>query len=137
MEDADWRIVFHLHSIFADTFRPERLVAIAQRYSMDAAKVLDHVAYARAYNTDQQTELLIQAAAMMSERRYALLVIDSATALYRTDYSGRGELAPRQMHLAKFLRILLRLADEVLSLPHTTLTSLSVLLLIQSVTLNL
>lgn len=45
--------------------------------------------------------------------RYALLIIDSATALYRTDYSGRGELAARQMHLARFLRLLLRLADEV------------------------
>ena len=45
--------------------------------------------------------------------RYALLIIDSATALYRTDYSGRGELSERQMHLARFLRKLLRLADEV------------------------
>lgn len=34
-------------------------------------------------------------------------------ALYRTDYSGRGELAARQGHLARFLRMLLRLADEV------------------------
>ena len=46
--------------------------------------------------------------------RYALLIVDSATALYRTDYSGRGELSARQMHLARFLRMLLRLADEVL-----------------------
>lgn len=45
--------------------------------------------------------------------RYALLIVDSATALYRTDYSGRGELSARQMHLARFLRMLLRLADEV------------------------
>lgn len=45
--------------------------------------------------------------------RYALLIVDSATALYRTDYSGRGELSARQMHLARFLRTLLRLADEV------------------------
>nr|XP_024651980.1 DNA repair protein RAD51 homolog 1 [Macaca nemestrina] len=44
--------------------------------------------------------------------RYALLIVDSATALYRTDYSGRGELSARQMHLARFLRMLLRLADE-------------------------
>ena len=43
-------------------------------------------------------------------------MVDSATALYRTDYSGRGELAARQMHLARFLRMLLRLADEVLLL---------------------
>ena len=41
------------------------------------------------------------------------MIVDSATALYRTDYSGRGELSARQMHLAKFLRTLLKLADEV------------------------
>ena len=49
---------------------------------------------------------------MMTESRYALLVVDSAMALYRTDFSGRGELSARQMHLARFLRMLLRLADE-------------------------
>jgi len=48
----------------------------------------------------------------MAENRFALMVIDSATALYRTDYSGRGELSARQMHLAKFLRTLQRIADE-------------------------
>ena len=68
--------------------------------------------YARAFNSDHQSKLLLQASAMMSETRFALLIIDSATALYRTDYSGRGELSARQMHLAKFLRSLLRLADE-------------------------
>jgi DNA repair protein RAD51 len=45
--------------------------------------------------------------------RYALLIVDSATSLYRTDYCGRGELAARQNHLGRFLRMLLRLADEV------------------------
>ena len=43
------------------------------------------------------------------------MIVDSATALYRTDYSGRGELSARQMHLARFLRTLLKLADEVRS----------------------
>ncbi|XP_003386534.1 PREDICTED: DNA repair protein RAD51 homolog B [Amphimedon queenslandica] len=94
------------------TFRPERLLAVAERYNLSGADVLDNVAYARAYNTDHQSQLLLQAAAMMSETRYALLVVDSATALYRTDYSGRGELSARQMHLARFLRTLLRLSDE-------------------------
>lgn len=94
------------------TFRPERLVPIAEKYKMDPAQVLDNVAYARAYNTDHQTDLLLQASAMMCESRFALIIIDSATALYRTDYSGRGELSARQMHLAKFLRTLLRISDE-------------------------
>jgi RecA/RadA recombinase len=47
--------------------------------------------------------------------RFALMIVDSATALYRTDFSGRGELSARQMHLAKFLRSLQKLADEVIS----------------------
>lgn len=32
--------------------------------------------------------------------------------LYRTDYSGRGELSARQGHVAQFMRTLQRLADE-------------------------
>lgn len=94
------------------TFRPERLVATAQRFGLNPDEVLDNVAYARAYNSDHQSALLTQASAMMSESRYALLIVDSATSLYRTDFSGRGELSARQMHLARFLRTLLRLADE-------------------------
>ena len=48
----------------------------------------------------------------MCTDRYALLVVDSATSLYRTDYTGRGELSARQMSLARFLRHLQRMADE-------------------------
>lgn len=94
------------------TFRPERLLAIAERYQLNGEEVLDNVAYARAYHTDHQMQLLTQAAAMMAECRYSLLIVDSATSLYRTDYNGRGELSARQMHLAQFLRALMRLADE-------------------------
>ena len=67
---------------------------------------------ARAYNSDHQMTLLHQAAAMMSESRYAVVVVDSATACFRTDYSGRGELSARQMSLAQFMRALLKLADQ-------------------------
>ncbi|MEN2496193.1 MAG: recombinase rad51 [Marteilia pararefringens] len=94
------------------TFRPERILQIAERYGLSGEDVLDNISYARAYNSDHQNQLLIQVAALMSETRYALLIVDSATALYRTDYHGRGELSARQMHLAKFLRTLQRLADE-------------------------
>jgi DNA repair protein RAD51 len=62
---------------------------------MNPEEVLDNIICARAHNSEQQLELLSDAAALMSESRYALLVVDSATALYRTDYSGRGELSER------------------------------------------
>eukprot|EP01065_Artemidia_motanka_P033009 TRINITY_DN39988_c0_g1_i1.p1 TRINITY_DN39988_c0_g1~~TRINITY_DN39988_c0_g1_i1.p1 ORF type:complete len:367 (+),score=120.18 TRINITY_DN39988_c0_g1_i1:49-1149(+) len=94
------------------TFRPERLRAIAERYDMDPDVVLDNIAYARAYNSDHQRTLLVQAAAMMAEQRFAVMVVDSATALFRTDYSGRSELAQRQIQLGLFLRALTNLAEE-------------------------
>ncbi|KAF5356196.1 hypothetical protein D9756_004118 [Leucocoprinus leucothites] len=94
------------------TFRPVRLLAVAERYGLNGQEVLDNVAYARAYNADHQLQLLAMASALMSESRFCLLIVDSCTALYRTDFSGRGELSTRQNHLGKFLRTLQRLADE-------------------------
>ena len=52
------------------TFRPERLVSIAERYELVSGEALDNVAIARAYNTDHQMNLLLHAAAMMAESRY-------------------------------------------------------------------
>ena len=56
--------------------------------------------------------LLMQVCALMCEHKFSLLIVDSATALFRTDYSGRGELSNRQTVLAKFLRNLQKIADE-------------------------
>lgn len=94
-----------------NTFRPERIVSIAKRFNLKPSDCLDNIAYARAYNTDHQTELLVEASAMMAQTRFALLVVDSCTALYRTEYTGRGELAPRQVHLGRYLRALQKIAD--------------------------
>jgi len=94
------------------TFRPERIVEVANRFGLDTESALDNIAYARAYNADHQMALLQQASALMSEARFSLLIVDSVMALFRTDYNGRGELAARQGALGKFLRTLLRLADE-------------------------
>jgi len=94
------------------TFRPERILAIAERYGMDGEEVLNNIAVARAYNSDHQSQLLREASKLMTLSRFAILIVDSATALYRTDYSGRGELADRQAHLAKFLRGCLGLAEQ-------------------------
>lgn len=82
------------------------------RYGLVGDDVLNNVAYARAHNTQHQSELLMQAAGMMTDARFSLMIVDSVTALYRTEYNGRGELSARQIHLGRFLRSLQRLADE-------------------------
>lgn len=51
------------------TFRPVRLLAVAERYGLNGEEVLDNVAYARAYNADHQQQLLVHASALMSESR--------------------------------------------------------------------
>ena len=94
------------------TFRPEKLKPIAERFGLDPDEVISNVLYARAYNSDHQNKLLMQACALMTESKFSLLIVDSATNLYRTDYSGRGELSARQMSLSKFLRNLQKIADE-------------------------
>lgn len=74
--------------------------------------MLDNVAFARANNTEHQGELLLAAASMMADTRFALIIVDSVTALFRTEYNGRGELSARQIALGRFLRNLQRLAEE-------------------------
>lgn len=64
-------------------------------------------------NTVQhQYELLDVLAFNFCGGEYRLLVIDSVMALFRTDYSGRGELAERQQALGQFLKRLASLAEE-------------------------
>ena len=63
--------------------------------------MLDNAAYAKAHNTEHQSELLLAAAGMMAEARFGVIIVDSVTNLYCTEYEGRGELSARQMHLGK------------------------------------
>ena len=51
------------------TFRPVRLLAVAERFGLNGEEVLDNIAYARAYNADHQNALLTNASALMSESR--------------------------------------------------------------------
>jgi DNA repair protein RAD51 len=94
------------------TFRPERIVSIAQRFGLNSSDVLDNIAFARAYNTDHQIELIAMAGQMMVEQKFAVCIVDSSTSLFRTDYVGRGELASRQQLLGQFLKALNNLCDE-------------------------
>lgn len=94
------------------TFRADRIAEIAERFDVDPNQVLENICYCRAHNTEHQTQLLTQAAALMAEANFGLMIVDSVTNLYRSEFSGRGELADRQQHLGRFLRYAQRLADE-------------------------
>ena len=94
------------------TFRPERIVEIAQRFQVDPEAVLENICVARAYTHEHQMDLIQGVSERMVEEHYSLLIVDSSTALFRVDFSGRGQLADRQQKLAQFLSRLSKLAAE-------------------------
>jgi len=94
-----------------NTFRPNRIIQIAEALKLDPIKILKNIFVARAYNSDHQVFLVDKAIEMIEENNIKLLVVDSLTSHFRSDYVGRGELAPRQQKLNKHLHALQRLAD--------------------------
>ncbi|CAG2061459.1 unnamed protein product [Timema podura] len=97
-----------------NTFRPDRLRSIASRFRLDENAVLDNVLYARAYTSEQQYEMLDFVAAKFHEEAgvFKILIIDSVMALFRVDFSGRGELADRQQKLAQLMSRLQKISEE-------------------------
>lgn len=75
--------------------------------------MLDNISYVRAYTHEHQIALLTLACARMIEERIALVIVDSSMALFRVDFSGRGQLAERQIKLGQFLSQLTKMAEEV------------------------
>nr|XP_058958962.1 meiotic recombination protein DMC1/LIM15 homolog [Pocillopora verrucosa] len=103
--------------IFIDTentFRPDRLREIADRFNLDQNAMLDNVLYCRAYTSEHQYELMDSVAAKFHEEPgvFKLMIIDSIMALFRVDFCGRGELADRQQKLAQMLSRLQKLSEE-------------------------
>jgi len=94
-----------------NTFRPERIRDMAMGMGLDSVKVLQNIYYIRSYNTDQQLLIADKVEDMVDEKNVRLVVIDSLTAHFRAEYTGRGMLADRQQKLNRHLMTLHRIAD--------------------------
>jgi DNA repair protein RadA len=93
------------------TFRPERIVDMAKGAGVDPTEALGRIHVARAFNSNHQMLLVQKAQELAREKPIRLLVVDSLTAHFRSEYVGRGELAPRQQQLNRHLHELLRFGD--------------------------
>jgi len=93
------------------TFRPERIVDMAKGAGIDPEVALSRIHVARAFNSNHQMLLVQKAQELAREKPIRLLVVDSLTAHFRSEYVGRGELAPRQQQLNRHLHELLRFSD--------------------------
>ncbi len=93
------------------SFRPERAIAIAKAHGLDPEKALKNIYVARAYNADHQMLLAEKAEQLIKEKNIKLIIVDSLTSQFRSEYIGRGMLAERQQKLNKHMRQLMKLAE--------------------------
>ncbi|MBW1839392.1 MAG: DNA repair and recombination protein RadA [Deltaproteobacteria bacterium] len=101
-------------AIFIDseqTFRPERIIEMAEGLGLDPKKVLENILVARAYNSDHQVILVEKAEEFIKKEKVKVIIVDSLTSSFRSDYTGRGTLANRQQKLNRHLHALQKLAD--------------------------
>ena len=101
--------------VFIDTegtFRPARIKQIAEKKELNSEKVLKNIFVARAFNSDHQILLLDKVSEMIKNGEpIKLMVIDSLTAHFRAEFSGRGMLADRQQKLNRYIHNLMKLAE--------------------------
>jgi len=94
-----------------NTFRPERVMQMAEGAGLDPNEALENIFVGRAYNSDHQTLLAEEAEEMIKEKNVGLIVVDSLTSHFRSDYSGRGMLSNRQQKLNRHMHTLQRISD--------------------------
>jgi len=93
-----------------NTFRTERIVQMAQNLGLDPEEVTKNIIFAEAYTSDHQTFLVDNADKVIKENNTLLIIVDSLTSHFRSEYLGREVLAERQQKLNKHLHRLIRLA---------------------------
>ncbi len=95
------------------TFRPERIKQFAEGIEANSDKVLKNILVARAFNSDHQMLLVDKIGELIKDGEpIKLIVVDSLTAHFRAEYSGRGQLADRQQRLNRYLHQLQRIAEQ-------------------------
>jgi DNA repair protein RadA len=94
-----------------DTFRPERIAQMARGVGLEPEMILERIHVARAYNSAHQMLLVDEIKRMSKNIEVKLVIVDSLTSHFRSEYLGRGKLAERQQKLNKHLRELKQLSD--------------------------
>jgi len=92
-----------------NTFRPEWIVRMAKSLGLDPNETAKRIIYSESFNSDHQILLLEKADKVIQENNVKLIIVDSLTAHFRSEYLGREMLAERQQKLNSHLHRLVRL----------------------------
>lgn len=103
-----------------NTFRPERIeqmVSGLEIENADPQEFLKNIHIARAQTSDHQMLLIENSRELAEELKnqgkpVKLIIVDSLTGLFRSEYAGRGTLAERQQKLNRHMHDIFKLCDE-------------------------
>jgi len=102
--------------IYIDTegsYSQSRVRQFAEGYGLDPEKTVDNIFVARAFNSSHQMLLLEKVAEMLRNgENIKLMVIDSLTVHFRSEFIGRGQLADRQHKLKQYIANMIKLAEK-------------------------
>jgi len=102
-------------SIYIDSescFRNERIEHFAKGLKLDPDKILNNIKVARVFNTDHQMFMVEKIEELIKNgENVKLIIVDSLTSLFRSEFSGRGQLADRQQKLNKHMHALSKMAE--------------------------
>lgn len=93
-----------------NTFRLERIAQMSKHLGLDPEQTVKNIIYAEAYTSDHQMFLLENADEVIKSNNVKLIIVDSLTAHFRSEYVGREMLASRQQRLNKHMHKLIGLA---------------------------
>ena len=93
-----------------NTFRLERIIQMSEHLGLDPEQVVKNIIYAEAFTSDHQMFLLENADEIIKANNIKLIIVDSLTAHFRSEYIGRETLASRQQKLNKHMHKLISLA---------------------------
>ena len=95
-----------------NTFRPERIIQIADGFELDHEEVLSNIHIARAFNSSHQILMAESINELIQQgNNIKLVIFDSLMAHFRAEYVGRESLAVRQQKLNQHLHALQQIAN--------------------------
>lgn len=92
------------------TFRTEWIIRMSKALGLDPETTAKNIIYSEAFNSDHQILLLEKADKIIQENKVRLIIVDSLTSHFRSEYLGREMLAERQQKLNNHMHRLVRLA---------------------------
>ncbi|HER54544.1 MAG TPA: DNA repair and recombination protein RadA, partial [Candidatus Bathyarchaeota archaeon] len=93
-----------------NTFRTERIFQMSENLNLDPEETIKNIIYAEAFTSDHQMFLLENADKIIKENNIKLIIVDSLTSHFRSEYMGREMLQERQQKLNKHMHMLIRLS---------------------------